>query len=182
MRLWTTLIKSDCAFQHKTIQTISRKSKIMLAVLFRIKCLKKCSRSQIMLKKSASTIGKSLTGPTLMVLKGLGRMSWLYYDTCKLLDVLIFSKQDDKLLKKSELLSAVLLKRYSSKGVWVTLEDINMLFSLSLLKIQSFRWYSERWLHMSRSRHNLWYSSTNEINLKLKWQLEWNEHFKRSPK
>ena len=51
MRLWTTLIKSDCAFQHKTIQIISRKSKIMLAVLFRIKCLKKCSRSQIMLKK-----------------------------------------------------------------------------------------------------------------------------------
>ena len=114
-----------------------------------------------------------------MVLKGLGRMSWLYYDTCKLLDVLIFSKQDDKRLKKSELFSAVFLK-YSSKGVWVALEDINMLFSLSLLKIQSFRWYSERWLHMSRSRHNLSYSSTNEINLKLKWQLEWNEHFKRS--
>ena len=101
-----------------------------------------------MLKRSASTIGKSLTGPTLMVLKGLERMSWLYYDTCKLLDVLIFSKQDDKRLKKSELFSAVLLK-YSSKGVWVALEDINMLFSLSLLKSQFFQWYSERWLHMS---------------------------------
>ena len=66
-------------------------------------------------KKSASTIGKSLIGPTLMVLKGLGRMSWLYYDTYKLLDVLIFSEQDDKRLKKSELFNAVLLK-YSSKG------------------------------------------------------------------
>ena len=60
MRLWTTLIKSDCAFYHKIIQIISRKSKIMLAVLFRIKRKKKCSRSQIIPKKSASTIGKSL--------------------------------------------------------------------------------------------------------------------------
>ena len=51
MRLWTTLIKSDCAFLHKIIQTISRKFKIMLAVLFGIKCKKKCSRSQIMPKK-----------------------------------------------------------------------------------------------------------------------------------
>ena len=148
MRLWTTLIKSDCAFQHKTIQTISRKSKIMLAVLFRIKCLKKCSRSQIMLKKSASTIGKSLTGPTLMVLKGLGKMSWLYYDTCKLLDVLIFSEQDDKRWKKKWTVQCSVVK-VLFKGVWVALEDINMLFSLSLLKIQSFQWYSERWLHMS---------------------------------
>ena len=59
MRLWTTLIKSDCAFLHKIIQTISRKFKIMLAVLFGIK-------RKIMLakpnnaKKRASTIGKSL--------------------------------------------------------------------------------------------------------------------------
>lgn len=60
MRLWTTLIKSDCAFYHKIIQIISRKSKIMLVVLFGIKRKKKCSRSQIMPKKSASTIGKSL--------------------------------------------------------------------------------------------------------------------------
>ncbi len=33
----------------------------MLAVLFGIKCKKICSRSQIMPKKSASTIGKSLS-------------------------------------------------------------------------------------------------------------------------
>ena len=101
-----------------------------------------------MLKKSASTIGKSLTGPTLMVLKGLGKMSWLYYDTYKLLDVLIFSEQDDKRWKKKWTVQCSVVK-VLFKGVWVALEDINMLFSLSLLKIQSFQWHSERWLHMS---------------------------------
>ena len=91
-----------------------------------------------MLKKSASTIGKSLTGQTLMVLKGLGRMSWLYYDTYKLMDVLIFSEQDDKRLKKKWTVQCSVVK-VLFKGVWVALEDINMLFSLSLLKSQFFQ-------------------------------------------
>ena len=68
-------------------------------------------------KKSASTIGKSLTGPTLMVLKGLGRMSWLYYDTCKLLDVLIFSEQDDKRLKKKWTVQCSVVKVLFKGGV-----------------------------------------------------------------
>ena len=41
---------------------------------------------------------RSQTGLTLMVLKGLGRMSWLCYGSCKLLDVLVFAERDDKLL------------------------------------------------------------------------------------
>ena len=173
----------------------------MLAVLFRIKCLKKCSRSQIMLKKSASTIGKSLTGPTLMVLKGLGRMSWLYYDTCKLLDVLIFSKQDDKRLKKKWTVQCSVVKVLFKGGVsrirgyqyvifLIVVE--NPVLSVILrtmtpyVRSRFIKGLVKTFTKVSRTfpTYNLWYSSTNEINLKLKrkWQLEWNEHFKRSPK
>ena len=59
--LW--ILESACCWKaqyHKIIQIISRKPKIMLAVLFGIKCKKKILAKPNNAKKSASTICKSL--------------------------------------------------------------------------------------------------------------------------
>ena len=65
------------------------------------------------------------------------------------------------LLESCELLNAALIK-FSPKGCKSHQRiSISLLLSLSLLKIQSFQWYSERWLH------NKYYLNVMEKELQL---------------